>query len=210
MIRLLVQTALVLAATLAPAAALADESPEAADAVSPRIVDGREYLVRELAESSLRIEEGKRPYRSRISFSPAFGRLGSERLYAMRVAYNPHAWLGWEAGIGHNPGDSVHALLHTLSAVVRHPLPWRVQPYGSFGYGMIMVYPGESLNSDPVTKNTLTAGGGVELYVRDDVALRFEARSVTVLCGTDESGDSVAYRYGESTVALAFYRDLGR
>jgi opacity protein-like surface antigen len=191
----------------APALATAEDSdlPEASS-----VFDGREYLVPELATDPLHVDEGTRPYQSRLSFSPGYGRLGSEKLYALRLAYNPNAWLGWEVAFGHNPGESVHALLHTLSALVRYPLPWRFQPYGSLGYGMIMVYPGESLNSDPVTKNALTAGGGLEVYVRDDVALRFEARSVTVLGGTDENGDAASWRYAEKTVALAFYRGLGQ
>jgi hypothetical protein len=203
-----IRRGLVLTLLCLPGPALA--GAETDDAPSGAIFDGREYLVPELAEDPLHLDEGPRPFSSRISFSPGFGRLGTERLYALRAAYNPNDWLGWEAAVGHNPGESVHALLHTLSAVVRYPLPWRVQPYGSLGYGMILVYPGESLNSDPVTKNTLTAGGGVELYVRDDVAFRLEVRSVSVLGGPDGSGRAVAYRYGESTVGLAFYRSLDR
>jgi hypothetical protein len=168
--------------------------------------DGIEFLVPELAEDPFRVGEGVRPYASRISFSPGFGTLGSRKLYTLRLAYNPHPWLGWEAAFGHNPGQSVHALLHTFSAVLRVPLPWRLQPYGSLGCGMIMVYPGDTMNSDPVTRNALTAGGGLELYVRDDVALRVEARSVALLDGAAAG----ALSYGEGTVALAFYRSLDR
>jgi hypothetical protein len=170
----------------------------------PPVSNGREVLVPALAENPFRVGEGVRPYASRISFSPGFGTLGSRKLYTLRLAYNPHPWLGWEAAFGHNPGQSVHALLHTFSAVARSPLPWRVQPYGSLGCGMIMVYPGDSLNSDPVTRNALTAGVGVELYVRDDVAVRAETRSVALLDGAAAG----ALHYGEATVALAFYRSL--
>jgi len=190
--------------------ALLAAAPAAATSPDPVVFHGREYLVPALAEDPLRVGDGPRPYRSRISFSPGFGQLGRERLYAFRLAYNPNEWLGWEAAFGHNPGESVHALLHTLSAIVRYPLPWRLQPYGSLGYGMIMVSPGESLNSDPVTKNTLTAGGGLEVYVRDDVAVRLEARSVTVLGGTADDGGAASWRYAEKTIALAFYRSLGQ
>lgn len=191
-----------------PALAAGDESEPAP--AGPSVFDGREYLVPELAGNPLHLDEGPRPFRSRLSFSPGFGRLGRETLYTLRLAYNPNAWLGWEASFGHNPGESVHALLHTLSALLRRPLPGRVQPYGSLGYGMIMVYPGESLNSDPVTKNALTAGAGLEIYVRDDVALRGEIRGVAVLGGTDPDGDAASWRYAEKTIALAFYRGVDR
>jgi hypothetical protein len=73
---------------------------------------------------------------------------------------------------------------------------------------MIMVYPGDTLNSDPVTRSALTAGGGLELYIRDDVAVRLEARSVGLLGG---SGSTVgALQYGEATAALSFYRSIDR
>jgi hypothetical protein len=62
---------------------------------------------------------------------------------------------------------------------------------------MIMVYPGDTMNSDPVTRNALTSGGGLELYVRDDVALL-------------DGAAAGALSYGEGTVALAFYRSLDR
>lgn len=199
---------LLVAATCLPRGAVA-APPEPEEVPASSVFHGRQYLVPELAEDPLRVDAGARRFLRRLSFSPGFGTLGDERLYALRAAYNPNPWLGWEVALGHNPGESVHALLHTLSAVVRYPLPWRLQPYGSLGYGMIMVYPGESLNTDPVTKNALSAGGGLELYVRNDVALRFELRSVTVLGGPAESGGTVAYRYGERTIALAFYRELG-
>lgn len=180
--------------------------PAASEGAAPEpqrsaIHDGLEYLVPELAGGSFHVDPGPRPFLHRFAFSPAFGRLGGEKLYVMRAAYSPNRYLAWEAGIGHNPGESVHALLHTLSAMVRYPLPWRVQPYGTLGYGMILVFPGESLNADPVTENVLTAGGGVELYVRNDLAVRLDARSVAV------PGDT-GYRYGELTAGLSFYRGI--
>lgn len=174
------------------------------------IFDGREYLVPELAENGFAVEPGPRPYLHRFAFSPAFGRLGDEKLYTMRAAFNPNRWLGWEAGVAHNPGQSVHALLHTLSAVLRWPLPGRIQPYGTLGYGMILVFPGEALNAEPVTENALCAGGGLELYVRDDLAVRVDARHLAVP-GTDpNSGDATTYAYREFTAGLSFYRGLGR
>ena len=88
--------------------------------------------------------------------------------------------VGYEAALGHNPGQSVHAVIHSLSALVRYPLPGRFQPYLSAGYGMMMVFPGQSLNADPVTKNALAIGGGLEFYIRSDVAVRAEMRHATV------------------------------
>lgn len=197
----------------ADAPALA-ETPEIAGASEPaapqRIFHGREYLVPELAENPLHVDDGPRRFLNRLSFSPAYGQLGNESLYDMRVAYNPNAWLGYEIALGHNPGESVHALLHTLSALVRYPIPWRLQPYGSLGYGMIMVFPGEAIQSDPVTKNALTAGGGVEFYVRNDVALRVEARNITIIGNDRSTKETVAYQYTEATVGLSFYRGLGQ
>ena len=181
-----------------------------AAAQQQRIFHGREYLVPELAENPLRVDDGPRRFLNRLSFSPGYGVLGSEPLYDMRVAYNPNPWLGYEISLGHNPGESVHALLHTLSGIVRYPIPWRLQPYGSLGYGMILVFPGEAIQSDPVTKNALTAGGGLEFYIRNDVALRVEARNVTILGNDRSTRETVAYQYSEATVGFSFYRGLGQ
>ena len=98
-----------------------------------------------------------------------------------------------------------------MPAVWNSPLvlPWRVQPYAKGGYGMFMVFPGASVNADPVTENALSAGGGLEIYVRDDIALRFEMNALTVIGGERDSDASVAYRYRETVIALSFYRGLG-
>ena len=158
--------------------ALLDESVVAAPPASnPTIVNGREYLVPELAQDPFRIEPGRREFLHRLSFSPCAGRLGDRPLYAIRLAYCPSTWLGWEAAVGHNPGQSVHALSHSISSHLRYPLPGRFQPYASLGYGMVLVFPGESLNADPVTSNVLYAGGGCEVFIRGDLALRVEMRS---------------------------------
>lgn len=183
-------------------------SEEAPEVRRSAIFDGREYLVPALAQGAFHVDDGPRRFLNRFSFSPAFGQLGGEKLYTMRAAYSPNTWLGWEAAVGHNPGRSVHALLHTLSAIVRYPVPRRAQPYASLGYGMIVVFPGEALNSDPVTENVLSAGGGVEIYVRDDLALRFDARHVLVPGSRNGSDESVSYQYGEFTAGLSFYRGL--
>lgn len=179
-------------------------------AAAPRARAGEplESLVPELAEHPYRLADGPRPYQHRLSFSPTWGRLGSETLFAARVAYNPSPWLGYEASLAHNPGESVHAVLHTVSAIVRRPLPGRLQPYGTVGYGMIVVYPGNSLNADPVTKNAISYGGGLELYIRDDLALRGEIRNATVFGRDGDQDGLAAYQYFQQTIGLAFYRSI--
>jgi hypothetical protein len=181
--------------------------PTAASPV-PVTSNGLEPLVPELADHPYRLEPGVRPFRHRLTVSPSYGFLGAERLFALRVGYNPDPWLGYEASIGHNPGQAVHAVLHTFSAILRLPLPGRLQPYAAGGYGMVMVYPGRSVNADPVTKNTLTAGGGLELYIRSDLALRADLRHATVFGKQKDRDDVVAYGYLQGTIGLAFYRSV--
>lgn len=167
-----------------------------------------EPLNPELAEAPYRLEPGPRPFQNRIAFSPGFGFLGSERLFAFRFAYHPDPWLGYEASIGHNPGQSVHAVLHMLSAIVRRPLPGRWQPYVSGGYGMMMVFPGRALNASPVTKNALAVGGGLEFYIRSDLALRADVRHATVFGREKDRDGVVAFNYLQETVGLSFYRSV--
>lgn len=203
-------------ATSAPTPAVAADSSQSA--VQPNSVaqgihakrrsDGLEALVPELAANPYRLEPGPRQFQHRLSFSPAYGTLGSERLFTARVTYNPESWLGYEAAIGHNPGQSVHAVLHTLSAIVRHPLPGRFQPYLGLGYGMVMVFPGRSINAAPVTKNSLAMGGGLELYIRSDLALRADVRHATVFGRERDRDGIVAYDYLQETIGLAFYRSI--
>jgi hypothetical protein len=171
---------------------------------------GLTYLVPELEGVGLRVSDGKRQFKNRISFSPGFGALGNQDLFAFRAGYNPNAWLGYEIMLGHNPASSLHALLHTFNVILRYPLPGRAQPYASLGYGMMTVYPGQAINADPVTKNTLTAGGGIELYIRDDVALRGEVSGATVLGQQLNVDGTVRYTYREYTFGFTFYRSLGR
>ena len=170
--------------------------------------DGLEHLVPELDGKAVSVDEGSRPFRHRLSVSPAYGSLGSQPLFALRVAYNPNSWLGWEGALSHNPGDAVHAVLHNVSAVVRRPFASRFQPYLKGGYGMMMVSPGPSLNADPVTKNALTAGGGLEFYIRNDLALRAESQVATVLGGERGHDGTVAYHYWMHTIGIAFYRTI--
>jgi hypothetical protein len=171
--------------------------------------DGLVYLVPDMAEETWTIAPGPKRFARKLAFSPGYGRLGDNELYTFRFAYSPNEWLGWEAAVAHNPGQSVHALLHTFSAVLRYPLPWRVQPYATAGYGMFMVFPGESINADPVTDNALVIGGGLELYIREDLAIRAELRQATVFGGVRGSNETVTYGYREATIGFAFHRSLG-
>lgn len=204
--------ALAFAAALTLAAASARAQADPADSVAAPAPayrrDGLEALVPALAEDAYGLAPGPRPYLDRLAVTPAFGALGSERMFALRVAYNPNPWLGYEAEIAHNPGQAVHAILHRLSLVVRRPLPGRLQPYVTAGYGMTVVLPGRSVNADAVTKNMLAVGGGLELYIRDDLALRAEMRRSTVLGRQANRAGLVAYDYAEQTLGLAFYRTI--
>lgn len=167
-----------------------------------------EHLVPALASNPYRLEPGVRPYLNRLSVSPAFGRLGDERLFLLRVAYNPNAWLGYEGTVGHNPNHSVQAIIDRFGVIVRRPLPGRFQPYATAGYGMTIVLPGRSINADAVTKNALTYGGGLEFFIRGDLALRAEVLGNTIIGRQQYSRGLVAYDYREETIALAFYRTL--
>jgi hypothetical protein len=99
-------------------------------------------------------------------------------------------------------------VLHTLTAIVRHPLPGRFQPYLSGGYGMILVFPGQSINADPVTKNAIALGGGLEFYIRSDLALRAEVNNATVFGRQSGREGVVTYNYLQETIGLAFYRSI--
>lgn len=190
------------AVTPAPAVSASADSSAAASKSS--------YLVPELEGAGYRVSRGTERFSHRVSFSPAYGQLGDNQLFSFRVGYSPNTWLGYEISLGHNPADGLHALLHTFNVIVRKPLPGRFQPYGTLGYGMLTVYPGQALNADPVTKNTLTFGGGMEIYIRDDVAVRGELRGATVLGQELNTTGTVAYDYREYTIGFAFYRNLGR
>ena len=185
----------------------ADEAPPT-DAVQ---TDGKvTYLVPALEDAGYRVSNDKQKYKNRISFSPGIGQLGTQNIFAFRVGFSPNTWLGYEISLGHNPASSLHALLHTFNVILRYPVSWRAQPYLTVGYGMITVFPGEAINADPVSKNILTAGGGLEFYLRDDVALRGEIRGATVLGQELGSEGTVAYSYREYTIGFAFYRSLGK
>jgi hypothetical protein len=167
-----------------------------------------EALNPEVAAHPYRLDDGPMVFQNKISFSPAYGSLGSHRLFSFRLGYSPNRWLAYEATIGHNPGQSVHAVLHTFTAIVRHPLAGRFQPYLTAGYGMMMVFPGEALNADPVTKNALIAGGGLELFLRNDLAVRGDLRDATVFGHDADQTSGVALHYAQMTIGLSFYRTV--
>lgn len=196
--------------TFALAAVVAFALPFTGAAQAGEAHDARplEPLVPAVAGNPYRLEGGVRPFYHRLSFSPGWGDLGSDRLFVARLAYNPEGWLGYEASVGHNPGQSVHAVLHTFNAIVRRPLPGRFQPYASFGYGMVMVFPGQTINAKPVTKNTLAVGGGLEFYIRNDLALRADVQHATVFGRERDHEGVVGFNYLQKTIALAFYRSL--
>ena len=59
-----------------------------------------------------------------------------------------------------------------------------------------------------MTKNALTAGGGLELYLRSDLAIRGEARYASVFGREREHDGVVVYDYLTETIGLSFYRSL--
>ena len=199
--------ALTVGALLAsPLAAHAEDAP--ADSNGVVYVRGLEALVPEAAQAPFALQPGVRPFRERLAVSPGYGLLGLDRLFVLRAAYFPSAWLGYEAALGHNPGHSVHAVLHTFGLLLRWPRPGRLQPYAVASYGMVMVQTGPSLNAKPVTKNALSGGAGLELFIRDDLALRSEWRQAAVF-GEQRGRDGiVVYDYTQATIGPAFYRSI--
>ena len=197
-------------ATPAPAdtSVSAVAEPIAAPAEEPA-EPGLTYLVPEMKDAGWKVTDDRNRFKHRVSFSPAYGKLGSEDLFAFRIGYSPNTWLGYEASLGHNPASSLHGMLHTFNMILRYPLAGRFQPYATVGYGMMTVYPGQAINADPVTKNALTGGGGLELYIRNDVAVRAEVRGATVLGQRLHAKGTVAYDYLEYTIGFSFFRSLG-
>ena len=180
----------------------------AAAPATPRTHDGLEPLEPALADRPYHLSPGDRPYLHRLSFSPAVGMLGNDHLYSLRVAYSPNTWLAYEGSIAHDPNHEVHAIFHSLSVIVRRPLPGRFQPYLTGGYGMTVVLPSGAIAAQSVTKNVLTAGGGLEWFIRDDLALRGELRQATAFGHQPNHEGMAAYDYFEQTLGLAFYRTL--
>jgi hypothetical protein len=59
-----------------------------------------------------------------------------------------------------------------------------------------------------VTKNALAIGGGLEFYIRGDLAIRADLRHDTVLGRERDKEGTVAYQYFQQSIGLAFYRSI--
>ena len=134
------------------------------------------------------------------------GQLGTEPLYAFRLAWLPTPRLGFEASLAHNPSGATHAALHHLDGVVRLANLGRLHPFALAGLGTIHVFPGTAINAKSVTKLLLDCGGGTHLFVRDDVALRFEGRATWIV---DQQQDHRGMLdYAQWSVGLTFFRSI--
>lgn len=201
--------ALGLALLAGPAGAPVARAGEPAAETAPVVlVGGLEALEPAAARAPLGLLPGVRPFRERLAVGPSWGVLGRDRLFQIRAAYHPAAWLGWEAALSHNPGSSVHAVLHSFGVLARWPRPGRLQPYAVAGYGMVMVQPGPAVNADPVTRNALSGGAGLECFIREDLSLRGEGRHVAVFGEQLGREGVVVYDYLQATIGLAFYRSI--
>jgi len=149
---------------------------------------------------------GRRHPAGHLALTTSGGQLGDHPIYNLRLAYFGRDWLGLEATIAHNPASDVHAALHYANATALLPNLSRVRAFATAGLGIIHVFPGTAINADPVTKLLVNAGGGTHLFLRDDLALRFEARSFTVL--DQQESHRGAYHYFEWSGGLTFYRSL--
>jgi hypothetical protein len=147
---------------------------------------------------------GRRQPPGHLAMTVSAGQLGSDPLYNLRLAYFASSWLGLEGTIAHNPAGSVHAALHYANATALLPNLSRLRPFTTAGLGIIHVFPGTAVNATSVTKLLLNAGGGLHLFLRDDVALRLEARSFTVL--DQQEAHRGRYHYVEWSGGLTFYR----
>lgn len=179
-----------------------------ADSTQIVYVHGLEALVPDAARAPFGYSSGVHSFREKLAVSPSYGILGKDKLFALRVAYHPNDWLGYEATLAHNPGQSVHAVLHTFGLLAHWPLSGRFQPYAVAGYGMVMVQPGPSLNAKPVTKNALSGGAGLEMFIRDDLALRGEWRQAAVFGEQRGQDGIVVFGYTQATLGLVFYRSI--
>jgi hypothetical protein len=141
-----------------------------------------------------------------LTLGATAGQLGDDPVYALRLGYFAKPWLGLEATLAHNPSSDVHALLHYANATARWQSPLRLAPFVTAGLGTIHVFPGNAVNARSVTKLLLNVGGGTHFYLRDDIALRLEARSFTVVDQQEARGG--AYHYLEWSGGLTFSRPL--
>lgn len=201
-----IRTLFIAAMTLAATARTAVS--QTADTTQVVYVNGLEALVPSAARAPFGYSQGVHSFREKLAVSPSYGILGSDQLFSLRLAYHPSDWLGYEATLAHNPGQSVHAVLHTFGLLAHWPRSGRFQPYAVAGYGMVMVQPGPSLNAKPVTKNALSGGAGLEMFVRDDLALRGEWRQAAVFGEQRGQDGIVVFGYTQATLGLVFYRSI--
>jgi len=147
------------------------------------------------------------PFVPKITFGVTAGQLGEDPLYNFHLGFQATSQLGLEATLAHTPSSGTHAAMHHLGAVVPVFAQGRLRPYLVAGLGTIQVFAGTALNADTVTKLVLHAGSGVQLHLRRDVALRFEARA---LGAVDQQQDhSGLLGYMQWSAGLAFHRPLG-
>ena len=149
---------------------------------------------------------GHRQPPGHLAMTVSAGQLGGDPLYNLRLGYFASPWLGLEGTVAHNPAGPVHALLHYANATALLPNLSRLRPFATAGLGIIHVFPGAAVNATSVTNLLLNAGGGLHLFLRDDVALRLEARSFTVL--DQQEAHRGTYHYVEWSGGLTFYRPL--
>jgi hypothetical protein len=146
------------------------------------------------------------PAAETLTLGATAGRFGADPVYALRLGYFALPWLGVEATLAHNPSSDVQALLHYVDAAARWRGPLRFSPFATAGLGTIHVFPGDAVNARSVTKLLLNVGGGTHFALRDDVALRLEVRSFTVV--DQQEGRGGAYHYMEWSGGLTFSRPL--
>src|SRR5678816_1082410 len=53
------------------------------------------YLVPSLEDAGYRFDLDREHFAHRIGFSPAYGALGENELFAFRISYSPNTWLGY-------------------------------------------------------------------------------------------------------------------
>jgi hypothetical protein len=141
-----------------------------------------------------------------LALTAGAGQLGSQPVYELRLGYFPLAHLGMEATLAHNVASSLHAVLHYVNASAPVGTFHRVRPFATAGLGTIEVFPSGVIDAKPVTHLLLNAGGGLWLVLRDDISMRFEARSFTVF--DQQEGHRGAYGYGQWSVGFTFHRSL--
>ncbi len=68
------------------------------------------------------------------------------------------------------------------------------------------MFPGTALNAETVTKLLLSAGGGLQIHARDDIALRIESRSAGIVDSQEDHRGLLGFL--QWNVGVTFYRSL--